>query len=121
MTEVYKIEIIKMLGKSVFGANFEQDNAKIILKRCKKLEKGFTKNLNVKLWYGSIDKLTIMIRSEYVLNKSWKYHSMQRCRKREPKNLNDQKAFGYVQIRRRKKLRVNLGDISRQQPSSQEL
>ena len=40
MTEVYKIEIIKMLGKSVFGANFEQDNAKIILKRCKKLKKG---------------------------------------------------------------------------------
>ena len=38
--EVYKIEIIKMLGKSVFGSNFEQDNAKIILKRCKKLKKG---------------------------------------------------------------------------------
>ena len=49
MTEVYKIEIIKMLGKSVFGSNFEQDNAKIILKRCKKLKKGFTKNLNVKI------------------------------------------------------------------------
>ena len=62
MTEVYEIEIIKMLGKSVFGSNFVQDNAKIILKRCKKLKKGFTENLNVKLWYGSIDKLTIMIR-----------------------------------------------------------
>ena len=38
MTEVYKIEIIKMLGKSVFDSNFEQDNAKIILKRRKKLD-----------------------------------------------------------------------------------
>ena len=40
MTEVYEIEIIKMLGKSVFGSDFEQDDAKIVLKRCKKLKKG---------------------------------------------------------------------------------
>ena len=38
-----------MFGKSVFGSNFEQDNAKIVLKRCKKLKMGFTKNLNVKI------------------------------------------------------------------------
>ena len=60
MTEVYKIEIIKMLGKSVFGSDFEQDDAKIVLKRCKKLKKGI--HWKCGNLYGSIDKLTIMIR-----------------------------------------------------------
>ena len=40
MSEVYEIEIIWMLGKSVCGSDFEQDSAKIVLKKCKKLKKG---------------------------------------------------------------------------------